>query len=763
MAGMKKVFLAASVALVSGATWAQGISVTVNGSPVAFPKQGPIQAPDGSILVPLREVFESLGASVQFLPKTRTINATRATTTIVLQLGESVGYVNGKPKSLPTPAQNIAGTTMLPLRLISEAFGAEVKWDANARLVAITLAGAKPVTSTGVGGGKVVPALERPDKSENPAEKPIVIPVKGLTPEEIKNAAAGGGAAPTQPVVLPNPPTIAAVKTDALAGTLTAIAPDKLTVQPVGGLPETVALSPDAIVLVKIGEAPQVRQDLAALKSGDAVQLKRDSQGRVFLVEVSYEERVGVIKSLEALGDRWIALFTEGGPAEVETLADVSKLGAPSSLSQVHAGERVRLRVNPLTKRAVALSVIEAEKPASPKVEVLKVTHNASPKWVKGGDTITFTVTGTPAAKGTLRVPGLAGAEALPLIETSPGSYIANITIPAGVALKDATALATLTLDTLSSPTVAAAETFVIDAVGPVLGTVTPTEGSELTDARPNFTGTYSDQGSGTDPKRMQLAVNGEDVTGRAIFTETFFTYQPQSDLPQGPVVAKLTARDAAGNETSREWRFTVIPTALLSSVVALPDNRPLNFGDILTIKAIGAPGSKATVTIGARVKDQPLKEDSPGVYVGSYTVQKDDVFVAAPVSVTVTDARGRTATQRAANTVTVTAGPPETPIIDQPQTGAAVGNSVVLSGRSLPNATVKITVRYAGKRATILSAVGLIGEYTAKADASGRWSTEPILLRVPKELTGLVFTAEVTATGTGGKTSGTATVKFKK
>jgi hypothetical protein len=102
-------------------------------------------------------------------------------------------------------------------------------------------------------------------------------------------------------------------------------------------------------------------------------------------------------------------------------------------------------------------------------------------------------------------------------------------------------------------------------------------------------------------------------------------------------------------------------------------------------------------------------------------------------------------------------------PIIDQPQTGASVGNSVVLSGRSLPNAMIKVTVRYTGKRATILSASGLIGEYTAKADAAGRWSTQPILLRVPKELTGLLFTADVTATGTGGKGSSTATVKFKK
>lgn len=742
MTSMKKAFLAASLTVATlscSPVWAQGISVTVNGSPVAFPKQGPIQAPDGGILVPLREIFEQLGAAVQFLPRTRTITASRGSTNISLQLGESVGYVNGKPKSLATPAQNIAGTTMLPLRFLSEAFGAEVKWDANARLVAISLAGAKPVVSTGVGGNKLAP----------PEEKPIVIAVKGLTPEEIK------------PVKPPAPAPV--IPTGALVGTLTALTAETLTVTAESGLAESVPLSPEAIILVKVGAAPQVRQSLSALKVGDSVQLRRDSQGRAYLIETTYDERIGVLKSLEPLGNRWIALFMEGGAVEVEANAEIKKLGNSSSLSEIRTGERVNLRLNPASKRATALAVIEAEKPVAPRVEVLKVTHNATQKWVKGGDTITFTVTGTPAAKGMLRVPGLPGAEALPLVETSPGSYLATLTVPAGTSLKDATALATLMLDSLSSPTVASAEIFAIDAMGPTLGTFTPTERTDLTDSRPNITGTYSDIGSGIDPKKMQLLVNGEDVTARTIFTDTLFTYQPSTDIAPGPVAAKLIARDVAGNETAREWHFTIIPVALLSSVVALPGDRPLNFGDILTIKAIGAPGSKATFSLGAQVKDQPLKEDSAGVYIGSYTIQKQDMLVAAPVTVTVTDARGRTATQKAATTLTITAGSPETPIIDQPQTGASVGNSVILSGRCLPNATIKVTVRYTGKRASILAASGLIGDFSAKADASGRWATEPILLRVPKELTNLVFTAEVAATGTSGTGSSIATVKFKK
>ena len=93
MASMKKVFLAVvGFAALSPAASAQSISVTVNEEPLSFAKQGPVQAPDGTILVPLREIFERLGASVQFLPATRTISAFRGTTSIALQLGESVGH-----------------------------------------------------------------------------------------------------------------------------------------------------------------------------------------------------------------------------------------------------------------------------------------------------------------------------------------------------------------------------------------------------------------------------------------------------------------------------------------------------------------------------------------------------------------------------------------------------------------------------------------------------------------------------------------------
>lgn len=747
MASMKKVFLATvGLIVLSSVSHAQTISVTVNDEPLAFAKQGPVQTTDGTIMVPIREIFERLGASVQFLPSTRTIAAVRGSTSIALQVGEAVGYVNGKPKGLAVPAQNIGGATMVPLRFISEAFGALVKWNANTHLVSISLPGAKAVTSTGVGGGGV----------KSPTEKPIVIPVKGLTPEEIKGTSGG-----TTPLLLP--------KTDTLVGTITQLdaTAGKLTVLPERAVSETLAFAPDILLLAKIGDAPQTPQALSSLRPGDQVLIKRDSQGRAKFIEVSYEERTGTIKGLDALanGKSWIVAFTEGPAAEVDTNATILRQGSPITFNDLKPGDRITLRLNPTTKRANLVSLggtaVEATTPG--RVEITKLTHSAAGKWVKAGETITFTVTGTPQAKGTLRIPNLAGAEALPLIETSPGSYLATVTIPAGVTLKEGIALATLTKDALSSPTIASNEPFTIDSIGPTLGTATPTEGAEVTDTRPTITGPYSDLGSGIDILKTQLFINGDEVTSRTILSENSFSYQATSILPLGKVNAKLVARDRAGNETSREWSFTLVPSPLLKSVVAAPVNQTLQFGDIVTVKVEGAPGSKAVFSIGPTIKDLPLNDDGRGVYVGTYTIHKQDSLVAVPVTVTVTDSRGQSATMTAPGTITIAAGAPDTPIIDLPQSGASVGNTVVISGRTQANAKIKLVVRYSGKRAGLLNAMGLVGEYTLKADAKGRWATEPIALKVPKELTNLLFTAEVSAEGTGGKGSSTATVKFKK
>jgi len=119
---------------------ASDIQVTVDGIPVKFGLAKPLSS-QGRILVPLRGVFEHLGAYVQWNPATRTIDAQKDTTQVKLIIGNNYATVNGTEVKLDTPPQIVNGGTMVPLRFLSESLGANVNWKAEERLVAISTNG----------------------------------------------------------------------------------------------------------------------------------------------------------------------------------------------------------------------------------------------------------------------------------------------------------------------------------------------------------------------------------------------------------------------------------------------------------------------------------------------------------------------------------------------------------------------------------------------------------------------------------------------
>lgn len=128
----------AACALLAGMAGAQQtIRVTVNGDPVSFQTTNPRYV-DGRVLVPLRGVFEQMGAFVEWHPQTRTVTATKSDTDIKLQIGDRTAWVNGEGRSLDVPATLIAGRTMVPLRFLSESLGANVQWNATNSVVMIT-------------------------------------------------------------------------------------------------------------------------------------------------------------------------------------------------------------------------------------------------------------------------------------------------------------------------------------------------------------------------------------------------------------------------------------------------------------------------------------------------------------------------------------------------------------------------------------------------------------------------------------------------
>lgn len=105
-----------------------GINVIVNGDPVAFHGVGP-QEVNGRVLVPLRGVLEKMGAYVGWEPVGQLVTAQRGDTSIELRIGSRVAQVNHQPVTLDVPAQIFRGSTLVPLRFMSEALGAEVSWE----------------------------------------------------------------------------------------------------------------------------------------------------------------------------------------------------------------------------------------------------------------------------------------------------------------------------------------------------------------------------------------------------------------------------------------------------------------------------------------------------------------------------------------------------------------------------------------------------------------------------------------------------------
>jgi hypothetical protein len=126
----------AAVAMFASVAGAQGINVTVDGQPVNFNGAGP-RSVNGRVLVPLRGVFEEMGAYVQWNPATRDVTATRGDSDVRLHIGDRIANVDGRQVTLDVPAMIINGATMVPIRFLSESLGAEVRWREAERLVMI--------------------------------------------------------------------------------------------------------------------------------------------------------------------------------------------------------------------------------------------------------------------------------------------------------------------------------------------------------------------------------------------------------------------------------------------------------------------------------------------------------------------------------------------------------------------------------------------------------------------------------------------------
>jgi Copper amine oxidase N-terminal domain len=107
----------------------------------------------GRVFVPLRGVFENLGASVVY--QAGVINATGRGHNVSLRIGSQTATVDGQQQTIDVAPFIIGASTYVPLRFVSQALGATVNWDNANRVVAILAGG---VTAQNPGNGVITPA-----------------------------------------------------------------------------------------------------------------------------------------------------------------------------------------------------------------------------------------------------------------------------------------------------------------------------------------------------------------------------------------------------------------------------------------------------------------------------------------------------------------------------------------------------------------------------------------------------------------------------
>jgi len=146
MKQLRIVLAGAALATMAGRAVAQPITVYVDDQPVMFTDTSPMKIND-RVMVPLRGVFEKLGADVRWNNDDMSIYASKGPKTVWLRIGDHQAKVDGNSVTLDQPAVLRGSSTLVPIRFISEALGADVKWNDSLRAVYVTSGGSGLNTS----------------------------------------------------------------------------------------------------------------------------------------------------------------------------------------------------------------------------------------------------------------------------------------------------------------------------------------------------------------------------------------------------------------------------------------------------------------------------------------------------------------------------------------------------------------------------------------------------------------------------------------
>jgi len=226
---------------------------------------------------------------------------------------------------------------------------------------------------------------------------------------------------------------------------------------------------------------------------------------------------------------------------------------------------------------------------------------------------------------------------------------------------------------------------------------ISPQDGSVITETKPQIAITYSDAESGIDSATFYVEINGVDSTSLFAITDTQATYQVVTDLPIGENVIIAQISDYAGNTSTITSKFTVKP------LQAIPHASPTS--GVVPLTVTFTP--EAIDTVGTVIRYQ-WDYNGDGIYdrtdyiptTSRYTYRTPGVYQA---TLKVIDNVGLT--DEASITIAVSSAPP-----------------VVSASATPTNGPIPLTVNFTG---TASSPNGAIVKYEWDFDGDGVYDWE--------------------------------------
>jgi len=132
-------------------------------------KQGRVLAAlvkGGTVLIPLRSMFEQMGASVSYDPASKTVTVSKPGSEVKVTVGKPEVIINGESRPLDVPPIIYKGTVLVPVRVISEGMGAYVQWVPDKQVVVV----------------RYIPPTPPPTAPPTEAPAPTVAPTVAPTP-----------------------------------------------------------------------------------------------------------------------------------------------------------------------------------------------------------------------------------------------------------------------------------------------------------------------------------------------------------------------------------------------------------------------------------------------------------------------------------------------------------------------------------------------------------------------------------------------------